>query len=123
MKRKIAVALRVLVGLIFVLFDLNFFFNFFIGPEPSPRGMAFLIPLIESGYAFVLLKLVELFAGVFLLMNRFVPLALTMLAPIVLNIFLFHLFLDPKGLPLGIFLLFSELYLAYAYHNYFKTVL
>ena len=89
----------------------------------SPQANAFMGALMATGYMLPFLKITEMVCGVWLVMNRFVPLSLTILAPILLNIFLFHVFLDPKGLPVAIFLGAAEIYLAIAYRKNFKQVL
>jgi putative oxidoreductase len=92
---------RVLLGLLFVVFGLNGFLNF-IPMGPMPLGLAgqFTAALFESHYMTVVFTL-ELAGGVLLLLNRYVPLALTLLAPVIVNIVLFHAFMAPSGLPLA----------------------
>jgi putative oxidoreductase len=92
---------RVLLGLLFVVFGLNGFLNF-IPMGPMPLGIAgqFTAALFESHYMTVVFTL-ELAGGVLLLLNRYVPLALTLLAPVIANIVLFHAFMAPSGLPLA----------------------
>jgi putative oxidoreductase len=87
---------RVLLGLLFTVFGLNGFLNFI--PTPPPTGLAgqYLGALFVSHYLAVVFGL-ELAAGLLLLANRFVPLALAILAPILVNIALFHAFLAPQG--------------------------
>jgi hypothetical protein len=90
-------------------------------PLPAAAGV-FLGGLASSGYFFPLLKGTEVIAGLFLLSNRFVPLALTLLAPIIVNIIAFHTFLAPSfGLPLTILAL--EIFLAWAYRDAFRPML
>ena len=87
-----------LIGLVFVVFGLNGFLHFIPQPShPGPAG-AFLGALAASGYLFPLVKGTELVTGLLLLAGRYVPLALTVLAPVVVNIVAFHLFLAPAGL-------------------------
>ena len=69
-------------------------------PEPASAG-AFLGALFSTGYMFPLIKGTETLAGALLLSNRFVPLALTLLAPVLVNIVAFHVFLAPAALPLA----------------------
>ena len=76
-----------------------------------------------SGYFFPLLKATEVTAGLLLLSNRFVPLALALLAPVLVNIIAFHAFLAPAGLPIPIVLLAGELYLAWSYRDAFALML
>lgn len=92
------------LGVIFLLFGLNGFLHFMQMPPPADEAGLFLAGLGSAAYFFPLLKGVEVFAGLLLVLNRRVNLALVMLAPIVLNIVLFHLYLDASGLPFGIVL-------------------
>jgi hypothetical protein len=65
----------------------------------------------------------QLIVGLLLLTNRFVPLALALIAPVVVNIVAFHIFLAPSGLPLALVVLVLEVYLAWAYRNAFRPML
>jgi putative oxidoreductase len=91
---------RALLGLIFVTFGLNGFLNFI--PMPPPQGLAaqFFGVLFASHYL-VPIFLLQLIGGALLLVNRFVPLALAMLAPVIVNILIFHCLMAPEGLPLA----------------------
>jgi hypothetical protein len=84
--------------------------------------MGFVGGLFASGYFFPLLKSIEIVAGVLLLSGRFVPLALAVLAPIVVNILAFHVFLAP-GLALPLVILALELFLAWSYRGAFRPML
>lgn len=119
---RIPAAARLLLGAIFLVFGLNGFLQFLPGPPLSEAGAAFLGGLAASGYMFPLIKGTEVVAGALLLGNRFVPLALTLLAPVIVNIFAFHLLLSP-GLALPGVVLALELYLAWAYRDAFRGVL
>src|SRR6202140_2383339 len=89
---------RYLAGAIFVVFGLNGFLHFI--PFPPPQGLAaqFMGALFVSHYLTVIMA-VQVIAGVLLLVNRFVPLALAVLAPVIVNILCFHIFMFPSGLP------------------------
>ncbi len=91
---------RILLGLVFVVFGLNGFLQFL--PAQLPPGLAgqFLGALIASHYV-VVVSLLQVIGGALLLANRFVPLGLTLLGPVVVNILLFHLLMSPSGLPLA----------------------
>ena len=97
--------------------------KFFALPPPSAEAGAFMGALMKTGYVFPVIKLIELVGGIFLIAGVLVPLALTLLAPIIVNIVLLHLFLDPSGLPIGIVVLVLELFLAWAYRDSFSGVL
>jgi len=122
-KRKAPVITRGLLGLIFTVFGLNGFFQFIPQPPSPAAAQAFAGALAASGYFFPLLKGVEVASGILLLSGRFVPLALTVLAPIIVNIVAFHIFLAPGGLPLAVLLVGLEVGLAWAYRDSFQGVL
>jgi len=92
---------RYLLALIFIAFGLNGFLNFIPAVPMPPLASQFLGALVQSHYMTVVFIL-ELAAGVLLLLNRYVPLALTLLAPVIVNILLFHVFMATSGLPLAI---------------------
>ncbi|MDX8030614.1 hypothetical protein SK803_10355 [Lentzea sp. BCCO 10_0856] len=130
--RKIAVGryatiiTRVLIGLLFTTTGLNGFLNFMPAPDPStmaPAGVAFTAALYATGYMLQLASGVQLVAGVLLVAGRFVPLALAILAPMVVNIFLIHVFLEPSGLGIAIFVVVAEIGLAWAYRDKFRPML
>ena len=114
---------RILLGGMFVFSGLNGFFNFM--PMEPPQGAAgqFMGGLAATGYFFPLLKGTETLVGVALLAGRFVPLALTVLAPIMVNIVGFHLFVEPQGSGMAIGLALIQLFLAWAYRDAFVGVL
>ena len=89
-------ASRFSLGLVFLVFGLNGFFNFFSTPTPPQEAHAFLGGLAAAPYFFPLLKALEVLCGAALLFGRYVKLALVVLAPVVVNIVLFHSFLDPS---------------------------
>jgi hypothetical protein len=98
----IAVIARFLLGFIFLVFGLNGFLHF-IPASPPPSGTAgqFVEALFISNYL-VVVFLLQIIPAVLLLINRYVPLALTLLAPIIVNILLFHILMAPSGLALAI---------------------
>lgn len=116
-------AARTVLGLAFFVFGLNYFLNFLPTPPPPPAAaLSYLGGLNASGYTFPIIKAVEVAAGLALLSNRFVPLALTLLAPIIVNIVAFHFVLAPSyALPTIILAL--ELYLAWSYRGAFAAML
>jgi hypothetical protein len=120
---KLKTAARLLLGAVFTIFGLNGFLGFI--PMPPPEGLAavFMGGVGASGYFFPLLKGTEVVAGLLLLGNRFVPLALTLLAPIVVNIVAFHLFLAPAGLAVPLIVTAAGIYLAYTEREVFAPLL
>jgi uncharacterized membrane protein YphA (DoxX/SURF4 family) len=116
-------AARVLFGLIFFVFGLNGFLQFIPQPPPPPAAGAFMGALAATGYMFPLIKGVEVVAGLLLLSNRFVPLALALLAPNIVNIVLLHSVLAPAGLPIALMVLGLELFLAWSYRDAYAPML
>jgi uncharacterized membrane protein YphA (DoxX/SURF4 family) len=116
---------RVLMGLIFFVFGLNGFLEFIPQPPapPDDPAMAFGMALKNTGYLFQLVKGTEVLVGVLLLSNRFVPLALALIAPVIVNIFLLHAFLAPAGLPMALILLVIEIGLAWSYRDVYRPML
>jgi hypothetical protein len=92
---------RVLLGLLFFVFGLNGFLQFIKQPPPSGVALQFLGALAVSR-EFAVIFAIQIVGGALLLGNRFVPLALTLLAPIIVNIVLFHAFMAPEGLPMAV---------------------
>jgi hypothetical protein len=98
--RIITTIARYLLGLVFTVFGLNGFLHFLpMGPVPPLAGQ-FFGAMVQSHYMVVVFAL-QVICGLMLLANRYVPLALTILGPIVFNIILFHVFMEPSGLPLA----------------------
>jgi len=120
--RLLPTAARSLLGLTFVVFGLNGFLHFLPQPPLPEAALPFIGGLAKAGYFFPLLKGTEVLAGALLLSNRFVPLALTVLAPIIVNIAAFHLLLAPS-FGLVAFLLALEVYLAWSYRGAFAPML
>ncbi len=117
---KVAVLIsRILLGLLFLIFGLNGFFNFI--PQPPPVGVAgqFGVILQQTHY-FLAVAAFEVVGAVLLLANRFVPLGLTLLGPILVNILLFHILMAPMGLPIALvvtllwFIVFTSVRQAFA---------
>jgi uncharacterized membrane protein YphA (DoxX/SURF4 family) len=123
--RYIAPCARVVMGLVFFVCGLDGFFHFLPQPTepPSEGAMAFAIALFRSGYMFPLIKGTEVAAGALLLSNRFVPLALVVIAPVIVNIFAFHAFLAPSGVVLASVLVALEIGLAWAHRDAYRPLL
>lgn len=120
---KAKTAVRLALGAIFTVFGLNGFLHFLPMPAPSGLSAVFMGGLGATGYFFPLLKGTEVVAGLLLLGNRYVPLALTVLAPIVVNIVAFHAFLAPAGIALPLVIVALGLYLAYTERAVFAPLL
>src|SRR5215470_2447696 len=100
--RTVSTIARYLAGVIFLVFGLNGFLNFI--PMPPPGGIAgqFMGALYASHYLVVIFAF-QIVATVLLLVNRYVPLAVAVLAPVIVNILSFHALMAPSGLPMAIF--------------------
>ena len=121
---KIAtIIVRVLLGLMFVVFGSNFFLHFIPMPPPPP-GLAgdYFKVFAASGYMYVVGAL-QLLSGLLLLIGRFVPLALTILAAIIFNILIFHILMAPEGLSMGVVVALLELFLVWSYRDRFAGIL
>lgn len=121
--KHIAPIARVLLGLIFLVFAANYFVPFLPPqPAPPPEAMGFAGALVTSKLM-TFLKIVEIAGALALLSNRFVPLALAVLAPIIVGIGFFHIVLAPAGLPIALGLIALELVLAWSYRGAFAPML
>jgi putative oxidoreductase len=112
-----------LLGLVFFVFGLNGFLHFIHQPPMSGPPADLLGAMIASGYLFVLVKATEVACGALLLSGRFVPLALTVLAPVVVNIVAFHAFLAPSGLAVPLVAVLLGVFLAWSYRSAFRPLL
>jgi putative oxidoreductase len=92
---------QVLVGLIFVVFGANAFLHFIPMPPPQGQAGAFMGAMFGSGYYYAVAVL-QIVGGLLLLSGRFASLGLIVVGPIIVNILLFHIFLEHAGLPLAI---------------------
>lgn len=123
MSRLLPTVARTLLGLLFLVFGLNGFLHFMPMPPAPARAGEFLGALAATGYMFPLIKGTEVVAGALLLSGRLVPLALVLLAPVIVNIVAYHLALAPGGYGLLALIVGLEAYLAWAYRDSFAGVL
>jgi hypothetical protein len=113
---------RILLGLVFVVFSANYFVPFLPQPSSMPAGaLGFVVAFAGSGML-TFVKVIEMVAGLALLANVFTPLALALLAPIIVGIVLFHGLLAPSGLPIGLVALALEVFLAWSYRGAFAPM-
>ena len=120
MQHRVQLVVRILLGLLFTFSGIAFFFT---TPPPLEGDMAtFFAGLAASKYFFFLLKGTETVCGLLLVSGFFVPLALVVLAPIALNIFLVHSFLAPSGVPLALAVGAALVYLAFFSPSYSPVV-
>lgn len=111
------------LGFCFLAFGLNGFVHFIPPLRMRNPALDFFIGLAATGYMLPLLYMTQAAAGAMLLVGLFVPLALAMLAPIIINIVLFHIFLAPAGIPVALMLAAFEASLAWAYRDSFAPML
>jgi uncharacterized membrane protein YphA (DoxX/SURF4 family) len=117
-----AVIVRTLMGLLFLFASVTYLFNLVPQPELSGNMKIFSDGMAASGYLLALAKIVELVCGIAFVSGRFVTLAAVLIAPVTVNIFFISVFLDPRGLPVSVFLVLSNLFLGYYYRDNYKTL-
>ena len=120
--RIVALIARLLLGLIFFVFGLNGFLQFLdMGPMPTGLAGQFIGALFQSHYLWVVAGL-QVIGGALLLINRFVPLALVLLGPVIFNILLYHLLMNPAGMVNAIVVAVLWLIVFYAHRQYFSGI-
>jgi len=121
--KVLTIIARILLGLIFVFFGSNGFLHFLPMP-PLPQGVTgeYLHAFFASGYVYVISGF-QVAGGLLLLIGRFVPLGLTVLGAIVVNIWAFHLLMAPAGLPPAVVVTILELFLVWSYRDRFAGIL
>ena len=113
---------RVLLGLVFVVFGSNIFLHFIPMPPPTPGLLGdFSKALFASHYLHVV-ALFQIVGGLLLLIGRFVPLGLLLLAPVIVNIDLVHILLDPSGLPMAAVVSILLVFLIWRYREAFAGI-
>lgn len=121
---KIAtIIVRFLMGLLYIFAAVVVLFKLVPQPEQTGNVKIFMDGMNASGYLMPFIKITELVCGLAFVSGYFVPLATVVIAPITLNILLFHIFVDTSGLPVGIFLLVANLLVAYANWDKYKPIL
>jgi putative oxidoreductase len=121
MKYAIIIA-RVLLGLVFAVFGSNAFFHFAPMPQLEGNAAAFTGALVNSGYVYAI-AVFQVVGGLLLLLGgRFVPLGLTLLGPVIVNIVLYHIFIDRSGLPMAIVISLLSLFLLWVYRYKFPAI-
>jgi len=120
--RIMVIIARVLLGLVFFVFGLNGFLHFMPNPPPTPAAGEFFGALIKTGYMFYLVFTPQVLGGALLILGIAVPFALTILAPVVVNIIFFHIYLSPGLLPMALVVAAFELFLAWYYRAAFAPL-
>ena len=120
---KIAVLIvRLLMGGLFLFASITVLFNLIKQPELQGNTKVFMDGLNATGYFMTLLKVTELVCGIAFVTGRFVALACIVISPIIVNIFCFHWFVDSTGLPVAIFLVLANSFLAFANRDKYRPL-
>jgi len=120
--RILTLIARLLLGLIFIVFGLNAFLHFLnMGSMPTGLALQFIGALVQSHYMWVVAAL-QIIGGVLLLVNRFVPLALVLLGPVIVNILLYHILLWPVGVVLALVVTILWFIVFYGVRGYFSGI-
>jgi uncharacterized membrane protein YphA (DoxX/SURF4 family) len=119
----VTIIVRIILGLIFVLFGSNAFLRFLPMP-PLPEGTAglYLKAFFDSGYVYVIGGM-QLLSGLLLLIGKFVPLGLTILGAIIFNIWAFHILMAPEGFPPAVVVTLLWTFLVWRYRETFAVLL
>ncbi len=120
--RIVAIVARILLGLVFFVFGLNGLHPFMPNPPATPPAAAFFGALAATPYMFVLIFGAQVIGGALLLLGLAVPFALVILAPVIVNILCFHIFLAPDLLPLALVVAALEVFLAWHYRAAFAPL-
>ena len=118
--KKATIISRILLGFIYLVFGLDYFFHF-IPYEPNHTGRvaAFKNALLDVGYFYPMIKSIQIAGGISLLINEYAPFFAVVLFPISVNVLLYHTFLVPSGWLMGVVLIVPNLFLGYAYRKYY----
>lgn len=114
---------RTLMGLLFLFASIVVLLNLVPKPELTGTVKTFNDGIDSVGYFIPMLKVTELLCGLAFITGFYVPLATVVIAPIILNIFMFHAFVDHAGLPVAIFLVLANIFVAYCYRDSYKGLL
>lgn len=128
MSRTLPIIARMLLGVFLIFFGLfGFLSSLHIIQPPAaplpPRALAFSEALRDTGYMMVLVSGTQIVVGALLVSNYYVPLALALLAPLIVNIIAFHLFLELSGIIPGLIVAMLEVYLVWVYRESYRSML
>lgn len=121
--KVVMIIVRTLMGLLFLVASIVVLFNLVPKPELTGTVKTFNDGLDAAGYFFPMLTITELLCGLAFVTGFYVPLATVVIAPIIVNIFMFHAFIDHSGLPVAIFLVLANIFIAYYYRDSYKGLL
>ncbi len=117
------IVIRILLGLLLMFSGVVYFFKLVPIPELQGPLKVFNDGMTASVYLLPLIKTIELLCAVAFLSGRFVPLAIVVIFPIAVNILMVHSFLAPEGLPIAIFVILANLFLAYVHRKNYETLI
>ncbi|MFN3698194.1 MAG: DoxX family membrane protein [Pseudobdellovibrio sp.] len=123
MGKKITLGARIILGLIFFVFGLNFFLNFIPTPPPPESMKNMMEGMMKLSYLLPVVKTLEVACGALLLLGLFIPLTLLILAPIVVNIAIIHFVYEPSGAPMAAGIIVLMLILAWSHRKVFSPLL
>ncbi len=116
------ILVRSLMGLLFVFASVTYLFKLFTPPPLTGAMKVFNDGIEASRYLMPTVKVIELICGLAFLSGRFVPLASVLIAPIIVNILLTHMFLGPEGIPLAVFLVLANGFVAYYHRDRYRPL-
>jgi uncharacterized membrane protein YphA (DoxX/SURF4 family) len=122
MNSKVTMALRIVLGLILIIFGANKFIGFMPSPELPEAAGNFMGALAKTGYMFPLMGAIEVIVGLLLILNKWVPFALILLAPLAVNMIVFHLKLAPAGIGPAALVTILGIVLIYANWDKYKAL-
>ena len=120
--RIVILGSRILLGLMFVTFGLNGFLNFIPQPPPPPGLARDYFTVLSSSHYLVLPFILQFVSGLLLLINRYVPLALVLIAPVIVNILMFHTLMNPSGIGPGLVATILWLVVFYSVRHAFEGI-
>ena len=119
--KKATLISRIILGFIYLVFGLDYFFHF-IPYEPNHTGIvaAFKKALVDIGYFYPMIKSIQIVGGLSLLIDQYAPFFAVVVFPISVNVFLYHTILVPSAWWMGVLLIVPNLFLGYAYRKYYS---
>jgi putative oxidoreductase len=116
------IIVRVLLGLVFVIFGLNGFLNFIPAPPPPPGLAVQFITVFLQSHWVLFVSGFQVIGGALLLIGLYIPLALAILGPVIVNILLYHLLISPMGGSIAVVVALLWCFLFWRYRKYFATL-
>lgn len=122
MNSKFTMTVRILLGIVLVVFGSNKFLSFIPSEPMTGSAGEFMNSLGATGYIFPVVGILEVFIGIMLLLKKWVPFVIILLAPISINILLFHLFLDIPGVTVALLVVFFNAILIYKHWRLYRPL-